>query len=152
VKWSATLEAKCAACGGSFVVPTPDLLSLQAVCPSCGFSLASAGEERLRRHAGYRREVDLFIVGYELQTAAGVDLLDSEVEAARSLEDLTRVVADHLPPTADREARAVELVTEVARRVAPDLLHGADYIRRVIQRESGWWRQRVGENEEKPGH
>jgi hypothetical protein len=116
-------------------------LSLWAVCPGCGASLASAGEERLRWYAGYRRAVDLFVVGYELQIAAGVDLSDSEVDAARSLGDLTRAVATHLPRAADE---AAELVTEVARRVAPDLLHGADFVQRVIQRECAWWRGRRG--------
>jgi hypothetical protein len=143
MKWPATIKTVCAACDHRFPIPTADLLSLEAVCPGCGASLASAGEEHLRWSAGYRREIDLFMVGYELQTAAGVELSDSEVFAARSLEDLTCAVAGRLPPAADREARAVELVTQTARQVAPDLLlDGAEYVRRVMQSERAWWRSR----------
>jgi hypothetical protein len=101
-------------------------LSLRAVCPGCGASLASAGKERLTWYAGYCREINLFFVGYELQTVEGIDLSDSEVETAQSLEDLTRAVANRLPPGPDREARAVELVTKVARRVDSDLLSAAE--------------------------
>jgi hypothetical protein len=143
VNWPSIQNVVCAACGGSFGIPTPDLLSLQAVCPGCGASLASVGEERLTWYAGYCREVDLFVVGFELQET-GVELLDSEVDAARSLEDLTRAVTGHLTNTTDREARAAELVTKVARRFAPDLLEDADYLQRFIQRASAAWRRRRG--------
>lgn len=149
MKWSPTQKVVCAGCGGSFVVPTPDLLSLQAICPGCGTSLAGAGEEQLKWYAGYCREIDLFFVGYELQQA-GVDLSDGEVEAAQSLEDLAGAVAGCLPQSADREARAAEIVTDAARRFAPRLLDGADYAQRVIQQESAWWSSRRGGEVEPP--
>jgi hypothetical protein len=148
MKWPPTIKTACAACGRSFPIPTADLLALQAVCRRCGASLASAGEEHLRWYARYCREIDLFLVGYELQTAAGVDLSDGEVNAAMSLEDLSRAVASHLPPTPDRETRAAELVTKTARQVAPDLLDSADFVSRVIEQTSAWWdRRRDGRGE-----
>jgi hypothetical protein len=142
VKWSPTQKVECAACGGRAIVPTPEFLSLQAVCPNCGASLASAREERLRWYAGCCREIELFMVGYELQTAAGIDLSESEFEDVKSLEDLGRIVTNRLPSAENRNARAVELVTEIAQRVAPDLFHDADFVQRVIQRESAWWSRR----------
>jgi hypothetical protein len=144
MKWAATAKIECAACGGSFTIPTADLLSLLAVCPGCGASLASAGEERLTRHAEYCHKIDLFNVWYELLTEEGIDLSESEVDAAQSLEDLTRAVASRLPPAEDCEARAAELVTKVAERVAPELLHAADYIQLVVRQTCEWWRRRSG--------
>jgi hypothetical protein len=110
-------------------------------------SLARAGEELLRWYAGYCREIKLFMVSYELQTTACIDLSDREFGDVKSLDDLARIVADHLPSAENRNARAVELVTEIAQRVAPDLLHDADFVQRVIRRESAWWNCRTKQAE-----
>jgi hypothetical protein len=74
----------------------------------------------LAEEARVGRVVDLFRVGYELHQQYG--LTDSELFAAKTLEDLAASVAERLGPVADRHARAGEIVVETARRVAPALL------------------------------
>jgi hypothetical protein len=74
----------------------------------------------LAHEARVRHEVDLVRVGYELHLKYG--LPDLEIIAARTLGDFALSVAYRLRPAADREARATEIVTETARRVAPALL------------------------------
>jgi hypothetical protein len=113
MKWPATMQLACAACGESFRVQTPEFLSLCAACPFCETSLASLAEKRLRLHAEYCRDIDLFFVGYELQTTEGIDISDSVVETAKTLDDLVQEVTYRLP-VIDAEVRAVELVTETA--------------------------------------
>jgi hypothetical protein len=121
MQWLDPMPTNCPACGGQFPIPVAALLSLRAACPGCGASLAKAGEEMLAHEARIHRSYNLLLVACELDRD-GVALSDGELEAAHSLGDLARAVADHLHPVADREARAAELVTEAARRVAPELL------------------------------
>jgi hypothetical protein len=70
----------------------------------------------LAEEARFHREVDPIIVAFELTKEAGLAVPDSELDAARSLDDLARAVVGHLPPGAGREARAAELVAGAARR------------------------------------
>jgi hypothetical protein len=70
----------------------------------------------LAEETRFRREVDPIVVAFELTWETGLALPDSELEAARSLDDLARTVAGHLPPGAGREVRAAELVAGAARR------------------------------------
>ena len=132
MKWLDPMPTGCPSCGGRFPVPVAALRSLRAACPGCGASLAATGERMLAEEARFRREVDLFFVALELNEQAGLSLPDSELDAMRSLDDLARAVANHLPPAADREARAAELVAEAARRSGRAYLlgeTGADVVR-----------------------
>jgi hypothetical protein len=115
-------------------VPVAALRSLRATCPGCGAWLAAAGERMLAEEARVGRQVDLIAVAFELDEQTGLVILDSsEFDAAGSLSDLVRVVAGRLPPSADREARAAELVVETARRVAPRLLSEAGEDERIAR-------------------
>jgi len=76
----------------------------------------------LREEARIGQKVDLLLVAIDLEEHAGMILSDAEVEAAQSLAGMCNVVAQHLDPAPDREAKAATLVTEAARRVAPRLL------------------------------
>jgi hypothetical protein len=120
MKWRDPMPTHCPACGGRFPVPAAALRSLRAVCPGCGASLAAVGERMLavfaREQARFRREIGPFLVGFELEEEAHLGIPDSELDTPRSLNDLVRAVAGHLPPAADREARAAELVADAARR------------------------------------
>ena len=124
IKWVNPMPTNCPACGKRFPIPVASLKSLRATCPGCAASLAAVGEDMLAEEARFRREVGLFEVAFELAEQGAIT--DSEVDAARSLEDLARFVAARLPSAAAREARAAELVSEVARRIAPQLVNSAD--------------------------
>lgn len=144
MKWLDPMPTDCPDCGGRFSIPVAALRSLQAACPGCGASLAAIGERMLAEEARFRREVDPFIVGFELTEQAGLAIPDSELDATRSLDDLVRAVANHLPPAADREARAAELVAEAARRSGRAYLldeAGSDVVR-------AWLRSGTGEQAE----
>jgi hypothetical protein len=120
MKWCDPMPTYCPACNGRFPVPVTALRSLRAVCPGCGASLAAVAERMLAKfaldQARFRREVDPFLVGFELNEEAALGIPDSELDAVRSLDDLIRAVAGRLPPGADRERRGAELVAEAARR------------------------------------
>ena len=122
MKWLDPSPTDCPACGGRFPVPVAALRSLRATCPSCGASLAVAGERMLTEEARIGRQFDLLLVAIDLEEHAGLILTDAEVEAAQSLAGLTGAVARRLDPAPDQEARATALVAEAARRVAPRLL------------------------------
>lgn len=143
MKWATIQEVVCPACGGRFSIPTAELLALWAICPGCGASLAGVGENALRSYAKCCREFELGMIAYEILKASGVDLAEVELPRAESLEELSRLIACHLPAAPDRDAHATQLVTEVARRVAPDLLLGPGYVDRVIQQECSRWRSRA---------
>jgi hypothetical protein len=132
MKWLDPMPTDCPACGGRFPIPVAALRSLQAACPTCGASLAAVGERMLAEEARFRREVDPFLVAFDLDEEAGLGIPDSELDSVRSLDDLARAVACRLPPAADREARAAELVAEAARRSGRAYLlgeAGADLVR-----------------------
>lgn len=76
----------------------------------------------LAREEEWGRLWDLVGVVADLHEHAGIMLTDDEVEAVKTLADLSAAVARHTAPAPDREARAGALVTEAARRVAPRLV------------------------------
>jgi hypothetical protein len=134
MRWLDPMPTACPVCGGRFPVPVAALRSLRAACPGCGASLAAAGERMLAEEARVNRQVGLIAVAFELGEQTGLDILDSsEFDAAGSLTDLVRIVAGRLPPSADREARAAELVVETARRVAPLQLSEAGEDERIAR-------------------
>jgi hypothetical protein len=120
MRWLDPMPTDCPGCGGRFPIPVAELRSLRAVCPGCGGSLGAVGERMLAEEARIGGEVDLFQVGYELSERYA--LPDDVLLGSRTLGDLARAVAGRLDPAADREARAAEIVAEVAGRVAPLLL------------------------------
>jgi hypothetical protein len=116
MKWCDPMPTACPSCGGRFPVPVVALRSLQAACPGCGASLSATGEWMLAEEARFRREVDPFLVALELNEQVPWVIPDSQLDAMRSLDDLARAVIGRLPPAADRQVRAAELVAEAARR------------------------------------
>ena len=116
VMWLDPMPTDCPSCGGRFPIPVAALRSLRAACPGCCASLSATGERMLAQEARFRREVDPFLVAFDLSEQTDLGIPDSELDAVRSLDDLARAVASRLPPAADREARAAELVAEAARR------------------------------------
>ena len=125
MKWLDPMPTDCPECGGRFPVPVAALRSLRATCPSCGVSLAMAGERMLAEEGRIGLQIDLLLVAIDLEEHAGLILTDAEVEAAQSLAGMSGAVARRLDPAPDREARATALVAESARRVAPRLLGDA---------------------------
>lgn len=116
----------CSECDRRFSVSVAALRSLRAVCPGCGATLAAIGESMLQEEARIGRQIDLIIVSLALDEQNGWAITDSADRSEElSLDGLIHSVAALLHPAADREARATELVTEVARRVAPRLLSEA---------------------------
>jgi hypothetical protein len=94
----------------------------------------------LAEEARSRREVDPFLVAFELNEEAGLAIPDGELDAVRALDDLARAVAGHLPPAAGREARAAELVAGAARRSGRAYLlgeAGSDVVRGWLGLGSG---------------
>jgi hypothetical protein len=85
----------------------------------------------LAEEARVGREIDLFMVGYQLAEQYG--LADDDLFAARSLGDLARSVAERLDPAAGREERAAQIVADTARRIAPLLLSEAGSDERIAQ-------------------
>ena len=98
--WLDPMPTDCPACGGRFPVAVAELRSLRATCPDCGASFAAVGEQMLAVEARFYREVDPFIVAYELEERAGLGIPDDELSATQSLDDLVRAVADRLPQVA----------------------------------------------------
>jgi hypothetical protein len=95
----------------------------------------------LAEEARFGREVDPFLVAYELTEEAGLAIPDRELDAVQSLDDLARAVADHLPQEAGREARAAELVAGAARRSGCAYLlgeTGSEVVRAWLGCGSGW--------------
>jgi hypothetical protein len=124
MKWLDPMPTDCPACGDRFSIPVDALRSLQAVCPGCGASLAATGESMLSVEARFKREVGPILVGVEVEERTGMRIPDSVFDAEPSLNVLVRAVADRLPPAADREAKAAELVVEAARRSGSSWLLG----------------------------
>ncbi|WP_020474763.1 hypothetical protein [Zavarzinella formosa] len=116
MKWADPMTIICPACDGRFPISVAALRSLRAACPGCGASLTAKGEWMLAEEARFRREIAPIVVAFELEEEAGRVIPDNELDAARSLDDLARVVAVNLPPMAGRETRAAELVAAAARR------------------------------------
>jgi hypothetical protein len=131
MRWLDPMPTDCPACGGQSPISVVALRSLRAACPRCGASLAAKGERMLAEEARIGGEVELFMVGYELSEQYG--LRDDELVTFRTLGDLARAVAGCLDPAADREARAAEIVAEVAGRVAPLLLREDGPAERLAQ-------------------
>lgn len=122
MKWQDPLVTQCSECGRQTPVSVAALRSLLATCPHCGASFAADGERMLAEEARIGRQIDLSLVAIELEEHKHWVILDCKDGNELSLEGLIRTVAGLLHPAADCEARAVELVTEAARRVAPLLL------------------------------
>jgi hypothetical protein len=102
----------------------------------------------LAEEARFRREVDPFLVAFELNEQAGLAIPDSELDAVRTLDDLARAVASRLPPAADRELRAAELVAEAARRSGRAYLlgeAGSDVVRAWLGLGTGGHTEPVAE-------
>ena len=95
-------------------------------------------------------EVDLFLVGYELSEQ--YDLPDDVLLGSRTLEDLARAVADRLDQAGDGEARAAEVVTEIARRVAPLLLREDGPAERLAQLRAAYSKHAEPFTARGPGH
>lgn len=121
MKWHDPLPTDCHACGGRFPVPVAALRSFRADCPDCGASFAAIGEWMLAEEQRIGREIDRYRVGYELQKQYG--LPHEVILTAQTLGELALLLVDRLDAAVDREVRAVELVTETARRIAPSLLN-----------------------------
>jgi hypothetical protein len=86
----------------------------------------------LAEEARFRREVDPFLVAFDLEERTGLGIPDDELDATKSLNDLVRTVASRLPPAADRELQAAELVAGAARQSGCGYLlgeAGADVVR-----------------------
>ena len=132
MKWSDPATIHCPECGGDFPVRVAALRSLRAACPGCDASLAAIGKSMLAEEARFRREVDPLLVAFNLEQQASLGISDSELDAIQSLDDLARAIVGRLSPTADREARAAELVADAARRIGRVYLldeAGADLVR-----------------------
>ena len=114
MKWLDPAPINCSACGGQFLIPVADLRSLQAFCPGCGASHAAIGKSMLAQEARFRREVDPFLVAFNLEEETHLGIPDSELDAIQSLDDLGRAVFGRLSPAADREAKAAEIVANAA--------------------------------------
>jgi hypothetical protein len=139
MKWLDPMPTDCPACGSRFPVPVAELRSLRAACPGCGASFAATGERILAEEARFHREVDPFLVAFDLDERAGLGIPDDELDATKSLNDLVRTVTSRLPPAADRELQAAELVAGAARQSGCGYLlaeAGADVVRAWLARRT----------------
>jgi hypothetical protein len=83
MKWLDPMPTDCPSCGGRFAVPVAALRSLGAACPRYGSSLAAIGEWMLLEEARFRREVDPFLVAFELNEQGGLGSGDGVVGTRR---------------------------------------------------------------------
>ena len=88
-RWPDPLPTLCPGCGRRSPVPLVDLRSLRAVCPQCGMSLSSAGEQLLAQEAWLRTEID-----------RAVEQVWAELDAENAAPD-QRQAEPNVPPDHD---------------------------------------------------
>jgi hypothetical protein len=110
---------QCPACRGDSSQRVAELLRLSAACPKCGAGLQAIGLKMRRSLDDWHLFCLRIQLAMEVEEVIGMEIADQEIEPVRTLRDLARAVAAHLPPGSGSLERAVIIVQDAARRLRP---------------------------------